>query len=53
MTKAPNETDEGYARKLELFAIRDQRPLTDAELTELAELTRIAASHLVFSYPRR
>jgi hypothetical protein len=51
MSKAPNETDAGYARKLELMVIRDQRRLTDEELVELKELTTIAISHLVFGYP--
>ncbi len=53
MSIAPNETPEGYARKNELFRIKEQRELTLDELMELRELTRIAASHLVYNYPGR
>ena len=52
-TLAPNETPQGNARKNELFAIRDTRPLTLEELQELRELTRAAISHLKFSYPAK
>lgn len=53
MTKAPNETLEGYARKLELMQLRDVRELTLDELKELSALTKVATSHLRFSYPTR
>jgi hypothetical protein len=53
MTMAPNETLEGYTRKNELFKIRETRELTTPELLELRELTRLAASHLVFNYPAK
>lgn len=49
MSIAPNETNEGYQRKNELLKLRDDRELTTDELLELRELTRVAASHLVFS----
>lgn len=52
MSIAPNETPEGHSRKNELLALRNTRELTMDELYELRELTRIAASHLVFNYPR-
>lgn len=53
MTIAPNETSESYARKNELLRIQNARQLTMPELLELRELTRIAASHLVFNYPAK
>jgi hypothetical protein len=46
MTIAPNETQEQYDRKNELFKIREQRELTMLELYELRDLTRIATEHL-------
>lgn len=48
MSKAPNETDESYKRKNELFALRDQRQLTMDELLELRNLTHIAISHMSY-----
>jgi hypothetical protein len=47
--KAPNETDEGYERKLELMEIRKARELTLDELNELSALTKAAISHMQFS----
>ena len=49
MTLAPHETQEGYARKNELMAIRDTRTLSMPELYELRDLTKAAISHLVFA----
>lgn len=46
MSKAPNETENGYKRKNELMALRDTRELTMPELYELRDLTRVAISHM-------
>jgi hypothetical protein len=53
MSIAPNETAESYARKNELFKTQSMQELTMPELLELRELTRLAASHLVFNYPAK
>lgn len=47
MSRAPNETPEGYARKHEL--LDKERPLTYDELIELRELMLIATSHLQYN----
>lgn len=47
--RAPNETQEQYERKNELFKIKDKRELTLNELKELRELTQNAISHLVIN----
>ena len=49
MSIAPNETQESYTRKNELMKLRNTRELTMPELYELRDLTRLAASHLVFA----
>jgi len=49
MSQAPNETEEQYARKNELFRLKETRELTMQELYELRDLTRNATSHLVFA----
>jgi hypothetical protein len=54
MARAPNETEEQYARKNELFRLKETRALSMQELYELRDLTRNATSHLVFAtHPRK
>jgi hypothetical protein len=53
MTLAPNETPESYAHKIELQRLVDTRPLCPEELYELRDLTRLAASHLVYATPAK
>lgn len=46
MTRAPNETTYGHARKNSLIIKRDKSLLTYDEALELRDLTKVATSHL-------